>query len=156
MRYCSECGKPMKEGYVVENGLEYYCSDKCLYKHYTLEEWQEMYDDGNTDNYWTDWYDEEDDDEENVLIEPTWIATMFLRDDYVEKNNVTYDYVIKANLFGTKFTKETLRNELQLYIYDIKTNGYEDCVTTYIDKFFKDRNIQYTITPFNEILTLEY
>ena len=155
MRYCSECGKPMREGYCIDNGLEYYCSDECLHKHYTEEEWLDMYDDGNSDNYWTQWEDEED-DEENILIEPTWIATMFLRDDYVENNSTTYDYVIKANLLGTKFTKETLQNELQLYIYDIKTNGYEDYVTTYIDEFFKDRNIQYTITPFNEILTVEY
>lgn len=54
-RECSECGKEMNEGYCIENGLEYYCSDECLHKHYTEEEYEEMYDDGNGDSYWTEW-----------------------------------------------------------------------------------------------------
>lgn len=54
IRKCSHCGKEMKEGYVIAGGLEYYCSDECLHKHYTKEEWQEMYDDDG-DNYWTEW-----------------------------------------------------------------------------------------------------
>lgn len=54
VRICSECGKIMQEGYVIGGTLEYYCSDECLHKHYTEEEWKEMYtDDG--DNYWTSW-----------------------------------------------------------------------------------------------------
>ena len=54
VRVCGECGKIMQEGYVIEGGLQYYCSDECLHKHYTKEEWEEMYtDDG--DNYWTSW-----------------------------------------------------------------------------------------------------
>ena len=53
-RKCSHCGKEMKEGYVIAGGLEYYCSDECLHKHYTKEEWEEMYDDDG-DNYWTEW-----------------------------------------------------------------------------------------------------
>lgn len=54
VRVCSECGKIMQEGYVIGGTLEYYCSDECLHKHYTEEEWKEMYtDDG--DNYWTSW-----------------------------------------------------------------------------------------------------
>ena len=54
-RECSECGKEMNEGYCIDNGLEYYCSDECLHKHYTEEEYEEMYDDGNGDSYWTEW-----------------------------------------------------------------------------------------------------
>lgn len=54
-RYCSECGKSMKKGYCIENGLEYYCSDECLHKHYTNEEYIEMYDNGNGDSYYTEW-----------------------------------------------------------------------------------------------------
>lgn len=54
VRVCSECGKIMQEGYVIGGTLEYYCSDECLHKHYTKEEWNEMYtDDG--DNYYTSW-----------------------------------------------------------------------------------------------------
>lgn len=55
-RICSECGKHMYEGYCVDNGVEYYCSDECLHKHYTEEEWNEMYSDDG-DSYWTTWYD---------------------------------------------------------------------------------------------------
>lgn len=54
-RKCSECNKEMSEGYCIENGMEYYCSDECLYKHYTQEEFDELYDDGNGDSYWTEW-----------------------------------------------------------------------------------------------------
>jgi|LSQX01.1.fsa_nt_gb hypothetical protein len=57
-RTCSHCGSGMREGYCIDNGLEYYCSDKCLYEHYTEEEYLEMYDEGNGDSYWTEWEDE--------------------------------------------------------------------------------------------------
>lgn len=50
---CTECNKPMNEGYCIEDGLEYYCSDECLHKHYSDEEYAEMYDEGNV--YWTEW-----------------------------------------------------------------------------------------------------
>lgn len=56
-RVCSHCGKEMFEGYVIDNGLEYYCSDECLHQHYTDEEYDEMYDNGNGDSYWTEWDD---------------------------------------------------------------------------------------------------
>ncbi len=54
-RTCSECHKEMTQGYCIENGEEYYCSDECLHKHYTQEEYLEMYDNGNGDSYWTEW-----------------------------------------------------------------------------------------------------
>ena len=55
IRRCSHCNKPMKNGYCIDNGLEYYCSDECLHKHYTDEEWENLYDDGNGNSYWTEW-----------------------------------------------------------------------------------------------------
>lgn len=55
MRVCSDCGKLMTTGYCIENGLEYYCSDECLHKHYTNEEYINLYDDGNGDSYHTEW-----------------------------------------------------------------------------------------------------
>ena len=67
-RTCSECGKGMNEGYCVESGEAYYCSDECLHKHISSAEWEDLYDDGNGDSYWTDWsedpdaFDEEDDE----------------------------------------------------------------------------------------------
>lgn len=53
-RRCNICKKPMKKGYVIEGGLEYYCSDKCLHKVYTKEEWNKIYSDDG-DSYWTEW-----------------------------------------------------------------------------------------------------
>lgn len=57
IRVCSECGKPMYEGYCIEDGAEYYCSEECLHKHLSEEEYNELYDDGNGNSYWTSWLD---------------------------------------------------------------------------------------------------
>lgn len=54
-RICSECGKKMASGYVVGGGDEYYCSDKCLHKHYSEKQWNRMYKQNDEDNYWTEW-----------------------------------------------------------------------------------------------------
>lgn len=62
MRICSECKKKMNKGYCIENGLEYYCTDECLNKHYTEEEYLKMYDDGNGDSYYTEWENEMEND----------------------------------------------------------------------------------------------
>ena len=53
-RLCTCCGKDMFEGYLAE--YEYFCSDKCLHSKYSDEEWTELYDGGNSDEfYWTKW-----------------------------------------------------------------------------------------------------
>ena len=56
-RVCSECGGVMTEGYCIDNGTEYYCSDECLHKHMTQEEFDALYDDGRGDSYYTSWVD---------------------------------------------------------------------------------------------------
>jgi len=66
MRTCTCCGKEMKEGFVVGGGEEHYCSDECLHSKYTSEEWDEMSSNEDSDNYWTQWEDEDDGD--NVII----------------------------------------------------------------------------------------
>ena len=66
-RICSECKVKMNQGYCIDAGLEYYCSDKCLHKHYTEEEWLDMYEDGG-DSYWTEWEEDEEDEERLDLI----------------------------------------------------------------------------------------
>ena len=53
-RCCNECWKWMLEWFVIDWWLEYYCSEECLYKHYTPEERDEMYDNWNSDSYWTE------------------------------------------------------------------------------------------------------
>jgi len=42
-RKCDECGKPMREGYCIESGCNYYCSAKCLHKHYSVNELVHFY-----------------------------------------------------------------------------------------------------------------
>ena len=55
IRICDECGHLMAGGYLV-NGDEYYCTDECLHKHYSDEEYNELYDNSNSDDtYWTNW-----------------------------------------------------------------------------------------------------
>lgn len=53
-RVCSECGKDFTRGYVIEGGLNYYCSDECLSKNITPEEYETLFDEGNGETYWTE------------------------------------------------------------------------------------------------------
>lgn len=55
---CSQCNSGMNEGYCIEAGLSYYCSDECLHKNITPNQWKKMYSDDG-DSYWTEWEDEE-------------------------------------------------------------------------------------------------
>jgi hypothetical protein len=52
-RKCDACGKGMNEGYVVDDGCEYFCTDVCLHTKYTAEEWAEMF--AVDIGYWTEW-----------------------------------------------------------------------------------------------------
>lgn len=56
MRVCSHCGQLMDEGYCIESGMAYYCSDECLRENMTDDEFLELYDDGNGDTCYTEWY----------------------------------------------------------------------------------------------------
>ncbi len=56
-RICEECGNPMIEGYLVD-GCSTYCSDECLHKHYSEEEFNALYNEGDGDTYWTTWYED--------------------------------------------------------------------------------------------------
>ena len=59
MRTCSHCGMfPMMEGYCIEQGCEYYCSDECLHANMSQEDYEQLYDNGNGDSFWTEWEDE--------------------------------------------------------------------------------------------------
>lgn len=54
-RICSDCKEIMTEGFCIEGGLDYYCSETCLHKHMTHEQYMELYADGEGDSYWTTW-----------------------------------------------------------------------------------------------------
>ena len=56
-RVCNECGKPMIEGFVVD-GCDTYCSEECLHKHMSEEDYDESYNNGDGDTYWTTWYED--------------------------------------------------------------------------------------------------
>jgi hypothetical protein len=54
-RKCNECNQRMTEGYCIEGGMAYYCSDKCMHKHYSISAWSNLYNNGEGDSYWTTW-----------------------------------------------------------------------------------------------------
>lgn len=54
---CSCCGNEITQGYCVNGGEEYYCSDECLDTRYSPEEWDKMYEENEAENYWTVWHD---------------------------------------------------------------------------------------------------
>ena len=53
-RRCSVCGRLFREGYCVDMGAAYYCSDDCLHTEYTEEEWAEECE-NNDQSYYTEW-----------------------------------------------------------------------------------------------------
>jgi hypothetical protein len=57
-RVCTHCKCLMISGYVIDGGLEYFCSNEHLLTTYTAEEFTEMYDDGNGETYYTNWENE--------------------------------------------------------------------------------------------------
>jgi hypothetical protein len=96
MRICNHCGKELKlNGYVVDNGLEYYCCDQCLNAHYTPEEWAKMYDNGDGDSYWTEWEEEKGMNEYTICITETLQHSITIKADTeeqaIEKVQKMYD-----------------------------------------------------------------
>ena len=62
IRVCDVCSNIMKEGYCIEGGFSYRCSDECLCSKegnletdISPEEWEELVADGEGDSYWTEW-----------------------------------------------------------------------------------------------------
>lgn len=53
-RRCSQCGNLMREGYCLDMGLAYYCSDDCLHTEFTEQEWEEECN-TNDQSYYTEW-----------------------------------------------------------------------------------------------------
>ena len=74
-RKCNECGEGMNEGYVIDGGCEHYCSDACLHKHVSPDEFEDLHDDGDGDSYWTEWEDQNDWDDDDEEEEALRVAT---------------------------------------------------------------------------------
>ncbi len=56
-RLCSKCKVSMQEGFYFESDGTQYCSEECLLKVISWKDYLKIYDNGNGDAYWTDWYD---------------------------------------------------------------------------------------------------
>ena len=52
-RKCTVCNEVMYEGFVLNDGTDYFCSEECLTKEITWEEYLEMVNVGEA--YWTEW-----------------------------------------------------------------------------------------------------
>ena len=50
----------MNQGYCINGGDKYYCSDACLLANMSRKTFNKLYDNGNGDSYYTEWeYDPE-------------------------------------------------------------------------------------------------
>lgn len=54
-RTCTRCKERMKEGYVFDDGMEYYCSSTCLHSRLDEKEWDALHEELPDDYYWTSW-----------------------------------------------------------------------------------------------------
>ena len=52
-RICTACGKVLASGYCINDGEDYYCSDKCLLTRYSEEVYRDLYQQDSA--YWTEW-----------------------------------------------------------------------------------------------------
>jgi len=111
MRECSECKMKMKQRFVIENGMEYYCSEECLHKHYTEDEYLEMFDDGNGDSYWTVWEEEEEPKETIYILKVNYYKELAFSYTEYGANNILGVYKDK-NICIEKL-KEYLRTEIK-------------------------------------------
>lgn len=111
-RTCSECKKEMVEGYVINGGGEYYCSDKCLHKHYTQEHYKELVEDGDT--YWTSWANEKSSQiETRVYVLGVDDYTPTLTDDEFIKMAEEQGTVYTLNGFQAAFNRQEINTATQ-------------------------------------------
>lgn len=115
MRKCNECGKYMTRGYVIENGMEYYCNEECLDKNYKEEEYLKLYDDGNGDSYWTTWDDE-------IEQERAYLKSIITDGDYF---GFVKDFDKRGFDENIKF-EDVLDRTLDYCLYDGYFNPYLD------------------------------
>ena len=60
-RFCNQCDEELiGEGYVIDDGTEYYCSEKCLHERIGQEEYIKLYNEALA--YWTEFEEEEEDE----------------------------------------------------------------------------------------------
>lgn len=60
-RRCKHCGKTMEAGFCIGDNMAveaYYCSEECLFAHYTEQEYLNMHEGDYA--FWTQWDDEQE------------------------------------------------------------------------------------------------
>lgn len=57
IRQCSNCENLMTEGFCFEAEALQYCSEKCMTKVISWEDYLKLHDNGNGNAYWTVWED---------------------------------------------------------------------------------------------------
>ena len=60
VRICSVCNKVMIQGYCVEDGYEYACSDECIKSLIAPDKLETIQSKGEIDIYYTDWTEVDD------------------------------------------------------------------------------------------------
>lgn len=100
-RMCSICGCGFNEGYVYDSGTAYYCSDKCLQRHYTTKEWNETVDHSDGESYYTEWEEEIDYQYFEVKITDKVIAMLEID---AEPNEFFRSYIIDGDVYAVSFS----------------------------------------------------
>ena len=127
IRQCDECGRLMNDGFIIDDGREYYCSEDCLHKHYTEREYLCMY------------YDIECDKEIDALSDDEFDNLVEERGDdgngwafYTEWHEIGYDLLQKINKLKAEFEEDLpqLTNKVTLEGFV----SYEP----FVDKFSKE------------------
>ncbi len=72
-RKCEACGDGMFSGYIIGGGENYFCSDNCLHTKFTKKEWKALYNNGNSESYYTEWSLEDIDTEDEPIYEKNLI-----------------------------------------------------------------------------------
>ena len=60
LRVCTQCGDLHAEGYFFEGDTTYYCSEECMLKEVTMDEYMELYElseEGHDGAFYTQWFE---------------------------------------------------------------------------------------------------
>lgn len=148
-RNCSECNKVMIEGYVVNGGEEYYCSDECLHKNYTAEQWVKMYDNGEGESYYTQWEGKAIEKPQNTVIGGDLVEYLEIHFEVVSHFNATEDnemyaaYQVRESKgmgglyeLAKEWTDEFLTQHKETDFNDVSwTDTFDDFITKQENKF---------------------
>lgn len=113
-RKCDQCGKVFNEWYCIYWGGLYFCSDKCLHKHFTKKEVEELgiWED-NSDSYRTEWECEEDYEyyEDWTLIEDSEECEEETDKEIIYRKIADlYDYIQDSDYIEKEYILEELAN----------------------------------------------